>query len=149
MKKTSFKEFMKNDMEEEKGDISKTLNKIPPAHAALVKGYHWKFHPGNTLNGDDEHIGYIDDKDKVIAVAAPYNYGREFTVLHEIAHKVWDTLSPNLKNQWKHICANTKNKQNQDFVELFCQAYANTYVKNKIVIHNHPEWDRFIKSLSS
>jgi hypothetical protein len=139
-----------DNMEEEKGDIKKTLSKLPPSHAALVKGYRWKFHPGNTLNGDDEHVGYVDDSQKEIAVAGPWNYGREFTILHEIGHKVWDNFvknNPKLVRQWHHIVANTKNKQNQEPEELFCMAYANHFVKNKIVIHTHPEWDRFIEAL--
>jgi hypothetical protein len=139
-----------DNMEEEKGDIKKTLSKIPPSHAALVRGYRWKFHPGNTLNGDDEHVGYVDDGQKEIAVAGPWNYGREFTILHEIGHKVWDNFvknNPELVRQWHHIVANTKNKQNQEPEELFCMAYANHFVKNKIVIHTHPEWDRFIEGL--
>lgn len=148
MMRMTFKEFMQQgNMEEEKGDIHKTLSKLPASHAALVKGYRWKFHPGNTLNGDTEHVGYIDDNDKEIAVAAPYNYGREFTVLHEIAHKVWERLPHQLHQQWHHICANTKHKQNQEPEELFCMAYANHYVKNKIVIHDHPEWHQFIQGL--
>lgn len=144
----NFREFVAN-MEEEKGDIANTLSKLPPSHAALVKGYKWKFHPGNTLNGDKEHIGYIDDGQKEIAVASPYNYGREFTILHEIAHKVWEQLPPELHQQWDVICRNTKNKQNQNSEELFCMAYASRYAKNKISIHDHPEWHKFIEGLPS
>lgn len=145
----SFKEFVaQNNMEEEKGDIERTLSKIPPSHAELVKGYHWKFHAGNTLNGDNQHVGYIDDLEREIAVAAPYNYGREFTILHEIAHKVWERyLSPEYKRQWLNIVAQTREKQNQEPEELFCMAYANRYAKNKIVVHDHPEWHQFIESL--
>jgi hypothetical protein len=135
-------------MDEEKRDIEKTLSKLPPSHAALVKGYRWKFHSGNTLNGDEEHVGYIDDNDKEIAVAGPWNYGREFTVLHEVGHKVWETfVTPQMKQQWLHIVAKTKNRQDQEPEELFCMAYANAYAKNKIVIHSHPTWEHFIKGI--
>jgi hypothetical protein len=148
-----FKEFMQqmmpNDgMDEEKRDIQKTLSKLPPSHAALVKGYRWKFHAGNTLNGDDEHVGYVDDGDKEIAVAGPWNYGREYTILHEVGHKVWDHfVNPQLRQEWTHIVANTKNRQEQEPEELFCMAYANHYAKNKIVIHTHKEWEEFIARL--
>lgn len=143
------RQFMQQDnMEDEKADISKTLSKLPPSHAALVKNYQWKFHPGNTLNGDDDHVGYVDDASKEIAVAGPWNYGREFTILHEVGHKVWEHfVTPQMKQHWEHIVAHTKDKQNQEPEELFCMAYANHYAKNKIVIHTHKEWEDFIKRL--
>lgn len=146
----NFKQFMQDNMDEEKGDIQKTLSKLPPSHASLVRGYKWKFHAGNTLNGDDKHVGYIDDREKEIAISGPWNYGREFTILHEVAHKVWEKYiapNPQLVRQWEQIVARTKNKQNQEPEELFCHAYANFYVKNKIVIHDHPEWREFIASV--
>lgn len=137
-------------MDEEKKDIQKTLSKLPQSHQALVRGYQWKFHAGNTLNGDSEHVGYVDDNTKEIAVAGPWNYGREFTILHEVAHKVWERYvqpQPEMVKQWHQIVANTKHKQKQEPEELFCMAYANHYAKNKIVIHTHKEWDDFIKRL--
>lgn len=146
-----FREFVQQtsgDNSEETKDIQRTLSKLPPSHAALVSGFKWKFQAGNTLDGDDDHVGYMDPMSKEIAVAAPYNYGREFTILHEIAHKVWEHLVPaQLKQQWTQIVSNTKHKQNQEPEELFCMAYANTYAKNKIVIHTHPEWEAFVKGL--
>jgi hypothetical protein len=143
------RQFMQGDnMDEEKRDIEKTLGKLPPSHAGLVRGYRWKFHAGNTLNGDDEHVGYVDDNTKEIAVAGPWNYGREFTILHEVAHKVWEQyVSQPMKKQWHQIVAATKHKQDQEPEELFCMAYANHYAKNKIVIHSHKEWDDFIKGI--
>lgn len=146
-----FREFIQqqmmsgDSMDEEKRDIHKTLSKLPPSHAALVKDYQWKFHAGNTLNGDDQHVGYVDDGSHEIAVAGPWNYGREFTILHEVGHKVWDHfVTPQMKQEWHHIVANTKNRQDQEPEELFCMAYANHYVKNKIVIHTHKAWEQFI-----
>lgn len=145
----SFRRFVEFEESEEKSDIGRTLSKIPPSHADLVRGFNWKFSAGNTLKGDDQHIGYIDTRSKEIAVAAPWNYGREFTVLHEIAHQVWDNLmTPEQKSMWENIVANTKNKQNQSPEELFCMAYANFYAKNKITIHDHPEWNNFVKGMS-
>lgn len=143
-----FRRFLESDrMEEEKRDILKTLSKIPSSHRALVQGFSWKFHGGNTLQGDDQHVGYMDDREREIAVAAPWNYGREFTILHEIAHRVWERLPKQLQQQWLAVASNTKNKQNQPPDELFCMAYANHYAKNKIVIHDHPEWHEFIERL--
>lgn len=146
----SFRQFVEMEESEEKSDIQRTLEKIPQSHADLVRGFNWKFSAGNTLKGDDQHIGYIDIRTKEIAVAAPWNYGREFTVLHEIAHQVYDNLiDDEQKAQWEQIVANTENKQNQSPEELFCMAYANFYAKNKITIHDHPEWNEFIKGISA
>ncbi len=142
---------------EEQDDIEKTLAKLPKSHANLVKGFDWKFHKGNTLDGDNQHVGYVDKMNGEIAVAAPWNYGREFTVLHEIGHQVWDRLPPDLQEKWKMICSNTKAKHNQKSdadkaldqseEELFCMSYATNYCKHKIVTYYFPEWMAFIKSL--
>ena len=137
------------DKSEEEKDIERTLNKIPQLHRSLIDDYVFKFHGGNTLNGDDEHVGYVDPSRKEIAVAAPYNYSREMTFLHEVGHRVWDTLvTPEQKAKWKKIINNTKNKQNQSAEELFCMAYAATYSKNPPTIHDHDEWKNFIRELS-
>lgn len=143
-----FRKFIeREEMEEEKGDIARTLNKIPASHANLVKGYRWKFHAGNTLNGDDQHVGYMDDGEKEIAVAGPWNYGREFTILHEIAHRVWGIMPNKLKKQWHQIVANTENKQEQEPEELFCHAYATAYTKHPPATHYKEKWIEFIKNL--
>lgn len=146
-----FRSFMEKKLmsdSEEVSDIRKLLNKLPNAHANLVKGFKWKFQPGNTLHGDKQHVGYMDDLNKEIAVAAPWNYGREFTILHEIAHRVWENLvSPEMKSNWNKIVKNTDDKQDQSAEELFCMAYANYYTKNKVVVHDHPEWREFIEEL--
>ena len=67
--------------------------------------------------------------------------------MHEIGHKVYEKISDQLKHRWAMIVAHTKNKQNQSPEELFCMAYAHHYAKNKIVIHDHPEWHKFIEEL--
>lgn len=141
----TFKKFMEKSEEQE--DIEKTLGKLPRSHRALVHGYNFKFHGGNTLAGDDQHIGYMDAGEKEIAVAAPWNYGREFALLHEVGHTVWERLDPKLQQQWAKIVKRTKEKQAQSPEELFCMAYSNFYSKNKITIHDHPEWNEFIKNL--
>lgn len=130
---------------EEEKNVQQLLKKLPAGHRNLLKGYKFKYQGGNTLKGDDGHIGVIyQDK---ITVAAPWNYGREFTTLHEIAHLVWEyKMTPKLKNEWKEIVSKTKNKQKQIPEELFCMAYACHYAKHKIKIHDHPEWHEFIKN---
>jgi hypothetical protein len=148
MQGKSFRSFFEAYMDEEKADIERTLAKLPPSHAALVKGYNWKFHSGNTLAGDNQHVGYIDDNNKEIAVAAPYNYGREFTILHEIAHKVYaHFLTPQLKHEWSKIVARTNHPQKQEDEELFCHAFASAYVKHPPLTHAHKEWMDFIRRL--
>lgn len=144
---STFREFLENSQEEEDKDILHTLSKIPDSHAALVKGYKFKFQGGNTLDGDNEHIGYVQTNPKEIVVAAPWNYSREFTLLHEIGHQVYDRLPDSLKHQWKVIVLHTKNRQKQSPEELFCMAYAAFYCKNPPAIHYHKEWLRFIDNL--
>jgi hypothetical protein len=142
----TFKNFL--EATEEKKNIEQMLAKLPDRHRALIKGYRFVFQPGNTLKGDDEHVGVIDQDRKTITIAAPWNYGREFTIIHEIAHMVWEIfLDRKMKLMWKQIVDNTKHKQNQNAEELFCMAYANHYAKHQIEIHNHPMWDAFIKKI--
>jgi hypothetical protein len=140
----NFKTFVEQEEDE---DILRTLAKIPKSHAGLVKGYTFKFQGGNTLSDDDDHIGYVRDEPKEIVVAAPWRYGREFVILHEIGHKVWEKMPGDIKNQWAAILARTPNRQKQNVEEMFSQAYGATYCKNPPAIHSHPEWFAFIKSL--
>ena len=126
-----FKRFL--EQQEEEKDIQNTLKKIPQSHAALVKGFSWKFHAGNTLDGDDQHVGYMDDRSKEIAVAGPWNYGREFTILHEIAHTVWEKMPPQVKQSWSQVVSQIEKSDealNQNPEELFCHFYAAFYSKN-------------------
>jgi hypothetical protein len=137
----NFKRFIES---KEQNQVEKTLDKLPKVHRELVKNYKIKFTPKITLKNDPKHIGSIDDKE--IIIAAPWNYGREFTTLHEIGHLIWgELLDKDIKTKWKKIVKKTKNKQNQNSEELFCMAYANYYSKNKITIHDHEEWNKFIK----
>jgi transketolase len=145
---TGFKEFLLEGIQEE---VKETIKKLPKAHQALVKGYKFKFEGGNTLKGSSENIGMIhlnNDKKKEIHVAAPWNYPRVFTVLHEVAHVIFEKFMAHnnkLKKEWTKIVDNTKKKVNQSAEEIFCHAYANHFSKNKIVIHTHPEWTKFIE----
>jgi len=147
-----FKKFMLHEAAgaiKETGDVDKTLKKLPKSHRELLKGYTISFQGGNTLKGDAGHIGENDLEKKKIVVASPWNYGREFALLHEIGHIIYMSLmtsQPNKVEDWKKVVRNTKDeKVNQNVEELFCHAYANTYSKNKIEIHNHPTWEQFIK----
>jgi len=141
-----FRQFLES---EETKNIKVMLAKIPKAHQKLVRGFKYVFQKGNTLNGDNENIGVCDNCKKQLTIAAPWNYGREFTTLHEIGHMVWETLPPEKKEEWKKVLKGTKGEhQRQNAEELFCMGYANTYAKHKDKIHDHPEWDKFIKSLS-
>jgi len=130
-------------------DVRKTLRKMPKKHAALVKNWDFKFQNGNGLDGDIEHIGFMDREKKLITVAAPWNYGRQYAFLHEVAHVVWENImTKEMQKEWSKIVKATKEpKQNQNMEELFCMAYANTYAKNKVVIHDHDTWDAFIRKL--
>ena len=143
----TFKNFLESKSQEEDKDILGTLSKIPPSHAALVKGYTFKLQGGNTLSDDDDHIGYVQEDPKEIVVAAPWNYGREFTMLHEIGHRVYDKLSGDLKKRWAVIVYQTPKRQKQSPEELFCMAYAAAYSKHPPVIHYHKAWLKFIYNL--
>jgi len=125
------------------GDLKNLLEKIPKGHRSLVDEFNFKYTPNNTINGDSKHIGVIH-KNK-IEVAAPWNYGREFTTLHEIAHMVWAyKMTKELKKEWKKIVKNTKKKPKDEYEELFAMAYAQHYAKNKLSKYDIPIWDKFI-----
>ena len=141
----NFKQFFHETSEYDQ-DLKDTLSKLPAAHRKFVKGYDFDFQSTNTLKNDKGHIGIIDPKKNKITVSAPWNYGREFALLHEIAHLIWELLDKDTQKEWSAIVKRTKEKQNQSAEELFCMAYANTYANNKITIHDHPEWERFIKT---
>jgi hypothetical protein len=142
-------EFMK--------DVKKTVLKIPAAHQKLVQGYKFKAEVGNTLSGDPGNVGEIDEKKKRIKIAAPWNYSREFTVLHEVGHAVWKYIvTDQKKKEWTQLLKKTKshskeNKQylNQNDEEIFCMLYAQHYCKNGMVKFEHPELETFIAKLPS
>lgn len=141
-----FKTFLTES--EENTDVQSTLRKIPESHRKLVAGYQFKFQPGNTLKHDKKSIGEIDEEKKIITVCAPWNYGRQFTFLHEIGHLVWKyIMDEELRAKWKKAYNAVKHKQSQGMEEIFCMSYANYYAKNKVEIHNHKEWLNFIKNL--
>lgn len=140
-----FKQFI----ESQESDIEATLAKIPKKHKALVKGYKFKFQDGNTLKGDSGHVGVTDEDKKIITICAPWNYGREYTLLHELGHKIWEILSKKQKEKWTTIVKKTKMKKQdrQNPEELWCMAYANSYAKHQHVVFTYPEWDKFIRNI--
>lgn len=138
-----FKLYLEN---EEKENVKAMISKLPKGHQKLLKGYKFTYTPGNTLKGDDDHIGYIH-KDKIV-VAAPWNYGREFTTLHEIAHLVWEyKMTPKLKKEWSVAVKKNPRRQKQNDEELFAMAYACHYAKHKIKVHDCPAWHEFMEKL--
>lgn len=148
----SFKQFLIKSEDSYKEEISKTLKKLPSSHSALIKGFKFEFQGGNTLKFDNGHVGSIDVKNKKIIIAAPWSYGREWTLLHELGHLIYaNFLNPNLIKEWKKIAKSTKMKKEdrQDPQELFCHAYSSFYAKNSVVKFNFPEWDQFIRNVPS
>jgi len=146
-----FRRFISESAEYE-GDLKKTLAKIPKAHSGLVKGYKFVFQPSNSLKGDDKHIGFIDEEKKTITVAAPWNYGREFTVLHEIGHAVWKyTLDDGKRADWKKLVASAKKGDkkglDQNDEEIFCMIYAQVYAKNKMEKYDHEKLTDFVRRM--
>lgn len=146
-----FRRYFYEGREGEK-DIKKTLRKVPKAHARLVHDYSFSFQPSNTLKGDDGHIGFIDEKNKKITIASPWNYGREYTLLHEIGHAVWKyIMSSKDKSKWKEVLEPIKkaNKKelNQNDEEIFCMTYAQVYANNKITKFDHDSLIDFVKKV--
>jgi hypothetical protein len=132
-------------------DVKKTLSKIPDRHSDLVKDYSVSFQPGNGLKGDPKHIGYIDEKNKTIVIAAPWNHSREYTLLHEVGHAVWKYLvSKDKKEEWKKLLARHKednDELNQEHEEMFCMLYAQFYAKNKLKKYDHDELIEFVSKI--
>jgi hypothetical protein len=142
-----FKEFINESVRK---DLEDVLRPVPKTHKALLAGFKISFDSNHTLDNDNKHVGEIDEIKKTIRIAAPMNYGRAHTILHELAHLVWERFVDNdLRKEWAQILKNTKNKQKQEAEELFAMAYATHYAKNKISIHDHPAWHKFIEKVPS
>jgi len=142
-----FKNFLLTEGYEQ--DLKKTLAKIPKKHKALIRGYKFKFQPGNELKGEHDSIGLINRNTKVVTVAAPWNYGREYTVLHEIAHLIWETLNEKQQTRWREIVKKhpSEDKPRQSNEEYFAMAYASAYAHNQIKKFCIPAWHKFIQGL--
>jgi hypothetical protein len=142
----NFRMFIESESEE-KENVNQLISNIPKRHQEILNKFKFLYTPKNTLKGDKGHIGYVYKKK--IVVAAPWNYSRKFTTLHEIAHMVWEHLvDKKLKTAWSRLVKQTKNKQKQNDEELFCMAYACFYSGDHCPrIHDHEEWNKFISSL--
>lgn len=146
-----FRQYITEGSKGEK-DIEKTLGRIPAKHRALVKDYKFVFQPTNCLRGDNKHIGLIDEKNKTITIAAPWNYGREYTLLHEVGHAVWKYILDDEKRaEWKKTLRPIKKRHkkdlNQNDEEIFCMAYAQAYANNGLEKYDHDELVDFVRSL--
>ena len=147
----NFKFFLESDQSYKK-DTKSTLNKIPKKHSGLIKDYKIIFEPDNTLKNDEDHIGFIDEEKKTITIASPWHYGREYTLLHEIAHAVWKYLiNEKMRNEWSKAVKKEKkiDKEglDQNVEELFCMTYAQYYCKNKMLKFEHPNLIKFIDKI--
>lgn len=155
--KMKFKEFISKS---DRHDVNNVLQKLPKKHYNLIKDYKISFESGSTLKKDKKHIGFIDEEKKLIKIAAPWYYSREFTLLHEVAHSVWKyELSNKNKKEWKEIVKLSKDKQKSNITkeasksldqqeeEIFCMAYANYYSKHKILTYDNENYYKFIKNL--
>lgn len=157
MQSLNFKQFLESSKFSE--DIEQTLSKIPAGHRTLVKGYKFKVEGDNTLKKDKKSVGEIDEKKKTMTIAAPYFYGREFVVLHEIAHSVWKyIMTPDLKKGWSAVVKKSKKLDDkkldqsaldQNEEELFCSSYAAAYTKNPPIVFYQKPWMDFIRNLPS
>jgi hypothetical protein len=143
----NFRHFI-TEADQTMSDVRKTLEKLPKSHQKFVKPFKFKFQAGNTLKGDGGHVGCIDDGKMTLTVAAPWNYGREFTFLHEIGHLIWKHLvDDKMRKTWSKLVSKTKEKAKDNDEELFCMAYSSFYCNRPVSIHDHPQWDEFIKNL--
>lgn len=136
-----FRQFLTEGRKHDE-DVGKTLRKIPKAHRDLMRGYRFIFQPSNTLKGDDGHVGFIDEGKKTITIAAPWNYGREYTLLHEIGHAVWKyRMDEEDKASWKRLLSPVRKANrkdiNQNDEEIFCMSYAQAYANNKMKKYDH------------
>lgn len=148
-------EFRRFIESEEERNVKRLLDELPDGHRQLLKGYKFRYTPGNTLNGDNQHIGYIH-KDRIV-VAAPWNYSRAFTTLHEIAHLVWEYLmDKDMKKEWSELVKKTKadhvaslNKAQRKSLdqgpeEIFCMAYAARFSNHAPGIWSNEKWFEFM-----
>ncbi len=150
----NFKIFLEKTEEEK--NVNQLISRLPKNHKKLLNKYKFIYTCGNTLNGDKQHVGYIH-KNKIV-VAAPWNYSREFTTLHEIAHLFFEKLmTSKLKKEWSILIKKTmpeqiknnlktKSSLNQNDEEIFCMVYAATYAKYAPQTYINKEWQEFIKN---
>ena len=153
-KQLDFKSFLTESHKKFLSDIQKTIIKIPKNHRTLIKDYTFEKQNGNTLKGDGDHVGIIDEKKKKITVAAPWNYSRSFTLLHEVAHAVWKyIMTSKLKEDWSQLIKDTKKDMSnstsldQNDEEIFCHTYASVYANHPPTTYLNEKREKFIKNL--
>jgi len=147
MSAMDFKNFI-TENEKNMKDTKATLASIPKKYAALIKGYKFIFQADNTLKGDKNHVGVIDDGKKTITIAAPYNYGREFTILHELAHLVWmHCVTEKNKKVWHSAAKPHLNSLKDSSEEIFCMVFANVFCKNPVTKFAIPALEKVVKKI--
>ncbi len=143
-----FKTFLETTAHQE---TRKSLARLPAKHRALTRGFAFKFHTGDTLDGDDANIGRVDvtRQKKEITVASPWHYPREFALLHEVGHLVWAKFVKGtpLEKKWMAVYRASKGRVRDNAEECFCHAYSQTYGVNKMKKFAIPSWERFIRAL--
>lgn len=147
----NFKSYLKKQEE----DVDKAIKRLPKKHQQLLQGYTVYFQDGNTLKGDNEHIGVVDTEKKTINLAAPLRFSREFVLYHETAHLVWAAYIKGtpLEQEWNSLVKKyktkgiTKRKENTE--EVFAHTYANSFCTYKNLLFNVKPLENFIKKLSN
>jgi Zn-dependent peptidase ImmA (M78 family) len=140
----SFKIWLETFDSKQKEDLKKTISRLPHAHQDLIKDFKFYFEKGNDLKNDKGHVGVVSTHpEKIIRVAAPWRYGREFTILHEIGHLVWAKYIENtdLEQKWKDLAR-------YEYEEDFCMAYACHFSHHKVATYLKPGWMDFITKIS-
>lgn len=139
----AFEDYIREDKA-----VKETVSRLPERHRALLKGYDIRFEPGNTLKSDPGHVGrvYIGGKDKTITISSPWNYGREFTLLHEIAHFIYNELviKTKIEDAWRKIYKAEPGPKKEGAEEAFCHAYANFFAKTKVSKFDLKPWMKFM-----
>lgn len=141
-----FKQFFEAKVTEEDKNIRETLRRLPASHRKLLRGFHYEFETGNTLDHDDNHVGQLDNKKKVITVAAPWVWSREWTFLHEVGHKVYvEILNNKQRKEWEQLSRKHKRESSE---EAFCMVYSQFYAKNKLTKFDHSDQLAFVRKLT-
>lgn len=144
-------ETFENYIREDKA-VKETIARLPAPHRALVKGYDIRFEPGNTLKDDPGHVGrvYIGGKDKTITISSPWNYGREFTLLHEVAHFVYNkfVIKTKWEAAWYKIYKAESGPKKEGAEEAFCHSYAAFYCKSPPEKFCIKSWRKFMEEFS-
>jgi hypothetical protein len=144
-----FKDFIHEDEA-----VKSALKKLPKHHQKLLNGFEFRFQGGNTLKGDDGHIGsVVVNPKKIITIAAPWRYSREFTLFHEVGHLVWTMFVKGtpLVEEWSEIVKkNPDRKKSENDEENFCHSYAAHFAdEHAPEMHSNPDWAKFIEKVCS